>query len=740
MSGGGGDLSFSRQDIVTVSACNRGCMRVLPRSDVKKKCQKLAVADATGTLQVFQLEQKTGEYKVIFKVPSPGGKPVSKVDLVEDRVFVASGDCVRAFTKKGREFFKVETNLAEPINSMAVKTPWIWTAGEYVVACFEEGTEVAYLNTPDRVNDLVMEAQAVGDKAYDAVIGCQDRMLRVVRGKDIVANEPCEGGVTTVRGYQNTGREGGKDGPASREILYGTDNGFLGSFRVTAGGLQKKWCVNPDKMGGVTAIHSKDLTGDGVTDLIVGRDDGCVEVFGFDVGQVAEPQTIWKASVGESIQTLDSGSVSQLAKEEVLACTYTGKVLSYGQDTQVEEVPVKVPGAALPRPSIKKGPSNVAQERRKRLQLLEEEIEKLKGRLEQKREEYQKSSEEMVAVTVKGNIKDKFVLDSAAAWTLTIEADAPIDSVALQSDVDIELLDTDSSTCIVSTSKPSEGDKKTKLLACYRCTESTTRLEMKVRTVEGQYGTLRAFIIPFLSPKTCQLCTYDIKPLSLHQRLNEPRKMPDECCSIRIEGNFSVNDMHGWVSDCVPEVPTMLHEQSACYYFESTFQGTLLKCQYRAGEAQMYSDNISCLMVIWDYVSMASTSRKIQVKVNIDQTNLDASCRRVLQLLHDKLQHQLGLSEKVKLIDALKEIEMQEQDVSFLAQEYKEILDQARDVEREHKLQPRRLDFLYGIVKKLYLDKHKPKGQNPTHKLPQLMAKLQENYSLQELQDFISHS
>ena len=40
-------------------------------------------------------------------------------------------------------------------------------------------------------------------------------------------------------------------------------------------------------------------------------------------------------------------------------------------------------------------------------------------------------------------------------------------------------------------------------------------------------------------------------------------------------------------------------------------------------------------------------------------------------------------------------------------------------------MQPRRLEFLYGIVKKLFLDKYKAKGQNPTHKVPALMQKLQ---------------
>ena len=56
------------------------------------------------------------------------------------------------------------------------------------------------------------------------------------------------------------------------------------------------------------------------------------------------------------------------------------------------------------------------------------------------------------------------------------------------------------------------------LLATYRCQANTTRLELKIRSIEGQYGTLQAYITPRLQPKTCQVRQYQIRPLSLHQR------------------------------------------------------------------------------------------------------------------------------------------------------------------------------------------------------------------------------
>ena len=45
-----------------------------------------------------------------------------------------------------------------------------------------------------------------------------------------------------------------------------------------------------------------------------------------------------------------------------------------------------------------------------------------------------------------------------------------------------------------------------KLLATYRCQADTTRIEMRIRSIEGRGGTLRAYIVPDMRPKMCQVC------------------------------------------------------------------------------------------------------------------------------------------------------------------------------------------------------------------------------------------
>lgn len=59
------------------------------------------------------------------------------------------------------------------------------------------------------------------------------------------------------------------------------------------------------------------------------------------------------------------------------------------------------------------------------------------------------------------------------------------------------------------------------ILSFFECSSNHTEclwLSLQVRSIEGQYGTLQAYITPRLQPKTCQVRQYQIKPLSLHQR------------------------------------------------------------------------------------------------------------------------------------------------------------------------------------------------------------------------------
>lgn len=118
-------------------------------------------------------------------------------------------------------------------------------------------------------------------------------------------------------------------------------------------------------------------------------------------------------------------------------------------------------------------------------------------------------------------INDRFALiEGEAAYMLTLELLVAIDYVLIQSTVAIDLLDVAKNSAVVSFTKcePSVSvaciqramytarlQSGNSVLATYRCQANTTRLDIKLRSIEGQYGTLSAYVSPKTHPKICQV-------------------------------------------------------------------------------------------------------------------------------------------------------------------------------------------------------------------------------------------
>lgn len=275
------------------------------------------------------------------------------------------------------------------------------------------------------------------------------------------------------------------------------------------------------------------------------------------------------------------------------------------------------------------------------------------------------------------------------------------------------------------------------MLATYRCQANTTRLELKIRSIEGQYGTLQAYITPRLQPKTCQVKQYQIRPLSLHQRThifddNRPLN------TLTLTGNFSLAEMHSWITFCLPELPERTPPgDSVTFHFMSTFLDTQLECLYRKGEAVFRSDNISTISILKDVLTKEATKKKIKMDITYDI--IEDSVPYTLNLIHPKLEYQLLLAKKVQLIDGLKELQVHENDSTFMSAEYLQILEDADLLQAEFKKQPCHLERLYGMITDLYIDKFKFKGQNVKGKVPALLEVL-DNYDLQTLVQFFEAS
>eukprot|EP00959_Pyramimonas_sp_CCMP1952_P235933 4930692-Pyramimonas_sp.AAC.1 len=95
---------------------------------------------------------------------------------------------------------------------------------------------------------------------------------------------------------------------------------------MDAEAVKRGWKLpSESKLASVDAIDaSVDFTKDGRRDLVVGRDDGSVEVYCLgDDG--ATPRRVFEKSVNEAITSLGTGYVTDSTIEDIVLSTYSGK-------------------------------------------------------------------------------------------------------------------------------------------------------------------------------------------------------------------------------------------------------------------------------------------------------------------------------------------------------------------------------------------------------------------------------
>ncbi|KAM9741316.1 BBSome complex member BBS7 isoform 1-T1 [Menidia menidia] len=712
------EIHLNRVDYMQVGVTSQKTMRLLPALG-KKATQKVAIADHDGILTCFGM--KKGEAVPVFKT-LPGQKIV-RMDLggaagtSQEKIFVCSGSQVRGFTKKGKQFLTFEANLTESINAMHVSGSDLFVCASYIYNHYCDCKDQDYFLSGDKINDITCLSSEKLSRPVP-VLACQDRVLRVLQGSKLAYDIEVPGPPSVLELYNKEGAE---------EVIYGTTDGKIGLIQIDESSAATKWEIDNDKRkGGILCIDTFDIIGDGVQDVLVGRDDGTVEVYSVDSS--GEPSLRFEHVLSESVTSIQGGCVGKESFDEILTATYTGWVTGLTTEPQRTEAG---PGDEL----------RMSKETQNKVESLRAELEQLQARVQQGREQYQQTAQSSTAVSAvpEFSVNDKFSLGQEdASYSLTLEVQTAIDHLLLQSDVPVDLLDVDKNSAVVSFSEcDSEQPNGNFLLATYRCQANTTRLELKVRSIEGQYGTLQAYITPRLQPKTCQVRQYQIKPLSLHQRTHsiDPERPMNR---LSLVGQFSFAEIHSWVVFCLPEVPEKTPAGEAItFYFHNTFLGTQLEATYCKGEGHFKSDNISTISILSDVLSKEATKKKINLNISYDIS--EDSVSHTLRMIHPKLESQLLLARKVQLIDALKELQVHEGNADFLIPEYRSILDESTDLLEEYKKQPAHLERLYGMITDLFIDKFKFKGQNVKSKVSSLLEILN-NYDLNSLLDFFSEA
>ncbi|OQS03872.1 hypothetical protein THRCLA_03847 [Thraustotheca clavata] len=702
---------------------SRQTLKLLPLS-LKKKKQKLVIGDDSGVVSSFQM--KKGDPLTIYK-SVPHTNPITCITLgmhkgTTDKAFVSSGQQVIGYNKKGKEFFKFQSNLSETINRVFTYDSQLWTATDYVYNQFENGQDKYFYMCQDRINDMMLFTDNNEDLL--PVLGCQDKYIRIMNGNEAIAKKSISGACTTLTKHLI------KKNPS--QILYGSSNGSFGALQWTNQKLKTMWKTDGGKVDGaspaaITALCSYDINKDDLNEIIVGRDDGRIEVYSMDAnGEIIKE---FECVEQESIRAFQGGVLSTPGFEEIVFCTYSGRVSSLTTEP-------------LDQPDTDDvyGRSRGTVQRETRIVKLRKEIVQLEEKVNKERDRSAKkgaSEKECLPVVEEIPVNCKCTLNpTEQTYDLFVEIPVPIASVVLHSSVPLDLLDTKNNQAILCRSPP-DPVNNSHVLATYRCQDFTNRLEFRIRTLEGQYGEIELIVLADMVPRCAQVVKQFIKPLSLHNRINVVDSTeidPSVLNTLHFTGDFALIQVHEWVRYCLPDVPVRLQDEDVKMYFRNTFFGNILVCEYRKGEALFSTSSISTIAILKEVITKEATSRKIGLDINFDiKPN---SIQYLLGLLRPKLDEKQMIASQVKIIEGIKELQMHEDDYGlWMSPEYQSILKDADSIMEEFKARPRALNYLAGVLTDLYVDISKFRGVNPKPQIPQLYQLL-EHYNYDALVDF----
>ncbi|CAD7928459.1 unnamed protein product [Amoebophrya sp. A25] len=752
------DLDIHRLDFLQLGTMNRNTVCVLPLA--KKKQQKVCCGDDSGVLTVFYM--KRGETQIEWKSQNLG-REITRVVLQHgrDKIFAACGQSIQAFTRKGKEFLKIKTNLTETIRHLFADDTTIWTGGEYIMNLYDNCKDAGFVMCPDRINDMIC-APISTQCSLSSILAFQDKSLRVYAGESLIHEYQTGAAVTSVAFYNKAEIESRTAG-SQKEVhcLFGTDAGDVGIVSIDQENMMETFRLKKASNGGksaVTHVCCGDIGRSGVLDLCVAREDGTLEIWNLPSQDPAkldpsQCRLMFETQLGEGVRALDVGTVALGEYKDLVVSTFSGKVLGFTADPAAQDATGAQMVDLCPEGGANQAVASAKREelsslandastmgtKDKRFKQLKQEVAKLKQEVSTQRDKYEKEvSKEGIAVTgshAKVSHTWKLKPDEAC-YQFVLESQSNLASISIRSDAAVDLLDVANQNVdvIESRAKPTAQDP---LLITYRFQQQTKRFAINMRTTEGPPATISCFVLPDAHPKVAHLISLNVKPLSLHEKVAD---ITEKCAmnELRLSGSFSLMDMHHWLSLCLPDVPARPASHDSCLYnYRSTFLGTILQCSYSKGQAKFRSDCITTISVVRDTMSREATARKIQLGIQVDVK--DESFPYVLSLMHPKLAFQQVLTRQVQFVDPLKEIQLQEtnEKLDYLDPELLDILNNSKKIQKQFGLQPQRLGFLHGLIKSLYTHIWRMRGhQSVPHWKQRELEQLLQNYQLETLQQF----
>ncbi|XP_069355507.1 BBSome complex member BBS7-like isoform X2 [Maniola hyperantus] len=652
------DYDLARIDYTLCGITYPDALKILPVTEQKSQ-QKFVVGDKNGVLQCLGIKDE--EPAVQFKTLP--GKSITSVQLASssgnnvDKIFAASGNEVKGYTKKGKVFLSIETSVAETITSMCVLGSDLVLCSGRTVTLYRDLQEVYCYLCDDRVLDAV---------AFATPNNVRVRLLVLVANKEAVI---IENGNLLKRTYIAAGptRITVPSSLHATDVcaFYGGADGSIGLVFYEESDLSSKCLVEGCGLGSVM----------------------CVGWYYTSSGT--------HLAVGEPVTSVYGGCIGT-DEPELLVATFSGRIFGLRSRRLVS--------GNIPLSNTKTADAFVT-----RRSKLETEIAKLEKQTAQEREKYQRNTHSMFpGISAPPLLDIQYELSGATrnSWQ---EAKI-ISAVALDmlfiycaNKLDIQ---TDSAAVLSLCS--AQESKNTELLATVRCQAGTRRLWLRMRVLylgeTNMEGTrVLIYILPAGAPRVARLIKLHLPTLP-HYSKYQPLEVEDKNCSwceLRVSGGFSVAEMTSWLAEALPgELPRPAN--NVAFARSHNILGTSLICRYQRGLAVFKSDNISTIAVLKDVISNCCVKRSIRSDFSCDIP--ENYCIISFNNIKEKFKMEYNRNKEIEIKKAIRSLDLNnisknDESQQILCKDYLKISKQSDDDVEETNFEE-----LIETVKSWYMD------------------------------------
>ncbi|KPA80384.1 hypothetical protein ABB37_04636 [Leptomonas pyrrhocoris] len=614
-----------------------------------------------------------------------------------------------------------------------------------MVTTMKETKEMGFYLSPDRVNDMCVfvtpsatsNSEERQLEEYICCLACNDRVLRLIQSNKLIEEVSCEAALTTLVFLQS-----------EKLLFYGTQSGSIGVLTVKeSGGLHRVGSSVPNSgssSSNITSFGLADVNADGQDELLVGCDDGTVNVFALQLTRSSNTAVesvalalVWTGSVGERVTSVAGGVITGAPEQpDVLVHTYSGQIVAFTLDTDAVKEDVQAAAAdAADRQAALLAKQEDTQS----------EIAKLRRLIAQRTEEMnaapavpaaKAAAPPVLTVTATFALTVTLTpLEAAPMLSLVIFADVPLEGAMVRCNSQLTFVSTKSA--VVKT-RPAAGSATTSafsasssapLIATIRPVQhGSKRVEVHLWADEVVADTLQITAYNGQAPRTAQVKYVPLYALPLYVRVSSDSSAalaPELLQAMSrwiVLGNFLGQDVLEWMGQLLPDLADIPHRATTRrHIFVSDFLQSTLVVELDEAEAgssggggnrAVFSCNsLVTLATVKRHVSQACA--QLGVTITTREHVLFLTAQRQLQQLYPIMASLSTSQRRLQLLEGLRELQGAENDLSFLPNPLQEVLASAEEVEVEAEAQSHQESFLKRAVAAIYRSLVYFKGHAP---------------------------